>query len=101
VQDHNNSQSQNSQSDQQESSHRLSGIEIDERAANAQAILDSPVFQEAVDTVYSRVLGTLLNAEVGSLTASTAHATLKAVHQVRHQLEQFVVDKKMYQRFGQ
>ena len=79
---------------------RLSDHEIDERAAEAQSLLDNSVFADALDDVYSRALGTLLNADVGSLTATTAHATMKAIRDVRSQLEQYVSDKKMRAKFG-
>jgi hypothetical protein len=79
---------------------RLSDFEIDERAAEAQAILDNSVFMNALDDVYSRSLGILVNADVGSLTASTAHASIKAIRDVKKQLEEYVTDKKMRQRFG-
>jgi hypothetical protein len=79
----------------QPESNRLGDVEIDERAAEAQAILDSKAFNEAVQGAYSRVLGTLLNADVGSLTAGQAHATLKAIQEVRKQLELFVTERKM------
>lgn len=79
---------------------RLSDLQIDERAAEAQELLDSSVFKDALEDVYSRALGTLMNADVGSLTASTAHATLKAIRDVRSQLEEYVSDKKMRDRFG-
>lgn len=79
---------------------RLSDYQLDERAAEAKAILDNSVFRDALDDVYSRALGTLLNADIGSLTASTAHATMKAIRDVRSQLEQYVMDKKMREKFG-
>ena len=83
--------------DQLESS-RLSDYEVDERASDAETLLANPVFISAINDVYSRAVGTLLNADVGSLTASTAHATMKAVRDVRNQLEQYVTDRKMRQR---
>ena len=79
---------------------RLSDFEVDERAAEAQSILNNSVFVDALDDVYSRALGTLLNADVGSLTASTAHATMKAIRDVRSQLEQYITDKKMRTKFS-
>ena len=79
---------------------RLSDHEIDDRAAEAQSLLNNSVFVDALDDVYSRALGTLLNADVGSLTATTAHATMKAIRDVRSQLEQYVSDKKMREKFG-
>ena len=82
----------------QESKPRRSNLQVDERAAEAQAILDNSVFKDALNDVYSRALGTLLNADVGSLTASTAHATMKAIRDVKKQLEDYITDKKMRER---
>lgn len=73
---------------------------MDEKAAEAKALLENPVLKEALDMVYSRAAGILLNTDVGSLTASTAHATMKAVTQLRSQLEQFVADSRMRQKFS-
>jgi tRNA(Arg) A34 adenosine deaminase TadA len=84
----------------QESKPRRSNLQVDERAAEAQAILDNSVFKDALNDVYSRALGTLLNADVGSLTASTAHATMKAIRDVKKQLEDYITDKKMRERFN-
>jgi len=81
-------------------SHRLSDFEVDERAAEAQHLLSNPVFTGALNEVYSRAVNTLLNADVGSLTASTAHATMKSITDVQKQLEQYVADKKMRQKFS-
>ena len=78
----------------------LSDLEVDERAAEAKALLENSLFADALNDVYSRALGTLLNADVGSLTASTAHATMKAIREVRSQLEQIITDKKMREKFG-
>ena len=83
-----------------EPARRLSDHEIDEKAAEAQALLDNPVFKSAINDVYSRALGTLLSADVGSLTASTAHATIKAIHDIRTQLENYITDNKMRKQRG-
>lgn len=79
---------------------RLSDYEIDERATEAEVLLKNPVFQSALNDVYSRTIGTLLNADVGSLTASTAHATLKALKDINDQLEQYITDRKMRHKFA-
>jgi len=79
---------------------RLNNFEVDERATEAQALLENPVFQAALNEVYSRAVSTLLNADVGSLTASTAHATMKSITGVQKQLEQYVADQKMRQKFS-
>jgi hypothetical protein len=79
---------------------RLSNFEVQERATEAQALLGNPVFVSAIDDVYSRAVGTLLAAEVGSLTASTAHASMKAVRDIKAQLEQYIADHKMRQKYN-
>ena len=81
-------------------SRRLSDLEVDNRAAEARVLLENSLLKEALNDVYSRAIGTLLTADVGSLTASTAHATMKAVTAVRSQLEQYVTDHKMRQKFS-
>jgi len=78
---------------------QLSDYEADERATEAEVLLQNPVFISALDEVYSRAVGTLLSADVGSLTASTAHATMKAIRDIRSQLEQYISDRKMRQKF--
>ena len=78
---------------------RLSDFQIDERAAEARDILHNPVFQEAMDDIYSRAVGTLSNVEVGGLTATSAHATMKAIIDIKMQLEQYITDHKMRRKF--
>jgi hypothetical protein len=79
---------------------RLSNHEVEERALEAQALLDNPVFIQAMEAVYSRAVGTLLTAEVGSLTASAAHASMKATAEIRSQLNQYVTDHKLRQKYN-
>lgn len=86
--------------DQEIQKSRLSDHEINERAEEAKAILANPVFMAALGDIHSRAYGTLLAADVGSLTASTAHATLKAIRDIRGQLEYYITDQKMRQRYG-
>ncbi len=78
---------------------RLSDYEVEDRAKEAQSMLDSSVFKDAFDEVYSRSLSTLLAADVGSLTASAAHATMKALTDIKKQLGSFVNDDKMRQKY--
>jgi hypothetical protein len=53
-----------------------------------------------MDDVYSRAVKTLLAADIGSLTASTAHASIKAITEVRAQLAQYVSDHKVRQKYS-
>ncbi len=85
---------------EQEQKPRLSNHEVEEKAVEAQELLNNSVFQSAMDDIYSRAAGTLLAAEIGSLTASAAHASMKAVYDIRAQLEQYVADHKMRQKYN-
>ena len=79
---------------------RLNNFEVEERAKEAQSILDNPVFKEAMDQVYSRAVSELLAAEVGTLTAGAAHATMKSIMSIRGQLNDFITDDKMRQKYN-
>ena len=83
----------------QKESGRLSNHEIEEKSLEAQDLLDNHVLQEAFNDIYSRAVGTLLDSEVGSLTASAAHATIKSITDVLSQLEQYISDHKMKQKY--
>jgi len=79
----------------------LSQLEIEERAATARDFIDNPMVQEMFDNMRSRQLGILMNAEIGSLTASAAHAMLLAIEGVQGELESIVTDKKMRSHRGE
>jgi hypothetical protein len=79
---------------------RLSNFEVQEKAAEAQALLGNSVFVNAMDDTYSKAIGILLKAEVGSLTASAAHASMKAVQDIKAQLEEYIADHKMRQKYN-
>ena len=79
---------------------RLSNLQVEEKAAEARALLGNPVFIDAISDVYSEAIGTLVSAEVGSLTASTAHASMKAITALRAKLEGYVADHQMRQKYS-
>jgi hypothetical protein len=79
---------------------RLNNFDVEERSHSAQALLASKEFRDAMQEVYSRAAGTLLEAEVGSLTANSAHAMMKAVLDIRSQLEQYINDHKMRAKYN-
>ena len=78
----------------------LNNLEIEERATEAEVLLNSKVLWDAFDDVYSRQVGILLGSDVGSLTAGQAHAMLKALEEIRHQLDQYLTDRKMRRKFA-
>lgn len=77
---------------------RKTPLEIQEQAAEAQTLLDTPVFKEAHFTLRKQYLGELLAQPVGSLTAQHAHAKLLALEDVVQQLKSFITEEKMHQR---
>jgi hypothetical protein len=79
---------------------RLSNFEVEEKAAEAESILDNPVLKEALDSIHSRALGTLTAEDVGSLTAAHAHAMIKAITELREQLKQYIADHKVRQKYN-
>jgi hypothetical protein len=79
---------------------RLNNFEIEERALEAQVWLNDPVLSSALDDIYSKATGTLLTSDIGSLTASAAHASMKAVVDLRSQLGQYITDHKMRQKYN-
>lgn len=74
---------------------RLSDYEIEERAASARAFLNDPVIKEAFDSMHSRYMGTLLASDVGSLTATAAHAKLAALADFQAELISVITEKKI------
>jgi len=79
---------------------RLSNHEVQEKAGRAEDLLASDTFNSAMNEVYSRAAGTLVNADIGSLTATGAHATMKAIVDIRNQLQDFINDHKMRQKYN-
>jgi hypothetical protein len=78
----------------------LNNYEVDERASEAEFLLNNPVLSNALDDIYSRAVGMLLEADVGSLTATQAHATMQATMAVRSQLQQYITEKKMRHKYS-
>lgn len=79
---------------------RLDNFETETKAKEAHALLKSDVFLDAMEEVYSKAVGTLLDADIGSLTAQGAHAIMKAVIEIRGQLEEYVNDDKVRKKYN-
>jgi len=73
---------------------------VAEKAAQSKALLDNSVLQDALVGIYSKAAGTLLDAEPGTLTATSAHAMMKSVIDLQHQLEEYVSDDKVRQKYN-
>ena len=78
----------------------LTGGEREELVADAKATLASKameyVFEQAKEEYYQQ----LIQAEVGGLTASTAHASMKVLEEVRARLQSIVDNDLMVRNLG-
>jgi hypothetical protein len=78
----------------------LSDFEIGERAASAQALLNDPIVEEAMADLREGYLNTLLDSEVGTPEASSAHAGMKVLEDFKAALLSMVTEKKMRAKYG-
>lgn len=72
--------------------------EAENKALEANSVLDSPVFKEAHFELRKSYFQELLAAPVYDLTAQRAHAKLLALEDVVSQLKAFVTDAQMQAR---
>lgn len=77
---------------------QLSAIEIEERAAEARNILNSPTMKSIWEELQAEYTEQLIQAEVGGLTASTAHASMKVLRDVQSRLQTYVTDQQFNTR---
>lgn len=76
----------------------LTLYEQQERAADARACLNSKAVADAFDDIRDEYLNELIQAEVGGLTAASAHAKVKALADLRLRLQSYVTDEEMLHR---
>jgi hypothetical protein len=76
----------------------LSAQEIEDRAADARALLGSKVFKDALADTEAEYVRQLIQADVGSLTAAAAHASMKVLDGVRNTLQTYINEATMQQR---
>ena len=69
---------------------KLQPHEIEERAAEARSILNSAVFQQAVEDLNKEYIQRLIQNDVGTLTAATAHASMKVLSEVQAKLKTYI-----------
>lgn len=77
---------------------KLSPIQLEERAAEAVAVLGNEIFNSVFADLQKEYLEALIQAEVGGLTAVQAHASMKALEAVRQKLQSYVNDYKLKMR---
>jgi hypothetical protein len=78
----------------------LSDYEVGERAASAEALLSDPVVGEAMENLREAYLNTLLDSEVGTPEAASAHAGMKVLEDFKAALLAMVTEKKMRAKYG-
>jgi hypothetical protein len=71
----------------------LSAMEKEELIADAQAALNSSAVKFVFQQYREECIQELLNAEVGGLTAATAHASMKVLAGVEARLQSIVNEK--------
>lgn len=69
-----------------------------ELGREAKAMLESKTFQGVITHLVSEQVGILAGAAIGSLTATTAHATLLALNQIKDQLRVLANELKVEEK---
>jgi len=78
----------------------LSAIEREELIADAQAIMNSKAMKYVFEEAKEEYLDELIQAEVGGLTASTAHASMKVLAEVQQRLQSIINSGLMVRNKG-
>ena len=78
----------------------LSAYEKQERAANAKALINDPLFKEVLDGMTQEYLTELIQTDIGGLTAVQLHANIRAVEAIRSRLQSFITEERFLARKG-
>lgn len=79
---------------------QYSPMDIEERAAEARAFLNSPAMRSIFDDLKEEYLQQLIQAEVGGLTAATAHASIKVLEDIRGKMQSMINDQTFHRKTG-
>lgn len=79
---------------------KLTDYEIEERAAEARAFLNSPLCAALFDELQQECLTQFIQADVGDLTAARAHGIIKALEAIRGKLQSYVDAKTIRHKLG-
>jgi hypothetical protein len=74
--------------------------QVEELAAEARSLLNSPALVEAFDRIEDQALAELRTIPVGDLTAHVPHARIYALNELKATLQSFVTDLEMLRRQG-
>ena len=78
---------------------KLSDLEIDERAAEAETLLSHPLMGEAMGSIQADYLQLLMQSNAGSPEAMTAQVGLQIIDKFRAHLKSVINDKKMSEKY--
>lgn len=73
---------------------KLQPHEIAERAAEARNLANSPVMKEIFAELEDYYVQQLIQADVGSLTAATLHASMKVLQDVQGRIQSVIRDER-------
>jgi hypothetical protein len=73
-------------------------VELDERAAEARAIVNSPMFKESVDALKDRYTTNLCVLEVGTPQAISVHAKLRVLGDLVAEINTVITDQQMHRK---
>ena len=68
---------------------KLTALELDDIASDVRSFKNSPAFDYVFASLREKYIQQLLNANVGDLTATSAHASMKVLEDVRNELSVF------------
>lgn len=79
---------------------QLSDYELDERAAEATALLNHPLLVEAFKAVHDEMVDRLKTTQIGSPEALGAQAGLQALILINNSLRSAITTRKLRQKYG-
>lgn len=77
---------------------KLQPHEIEERASEARNILNSEIFSVILQRMMDRNIQILIREPVGSLTANSAHVSMKVLTELRGELQSLINDETIQSR---
>lgn len=73
-------------------------LQLDERAAEARNILNSPLYKEVLEKMEQDFTDRMRNAPIGSDKSTEAHAMLKVLAEFQANFVSIIMDQKMVEQ---
>lgn len=77
-----------------------SEFELDERAANAVALLNNALLQEVLESIRESSINEMIAGEPGSKETFEAHAMVRAIDMLKANIKNVITDQKMAKKTG-